>query len=596
MLRVSSIRIQNFRSIVDETIDLSDMTVFVGCNDAGKSNILKAMNLFFNDETDFGSSFNFDVDYCRFPKRGSKQAKEITISVDFEVPWSYKEAGTKTWTKTWRADYITAYSDNVETLFEKGSRGYTLLSRTKYLYIPAIKSNEYFKSLLSQIYLTMTESANTMLRDLNNEYSEKLQDITCNLSNQLRSVLRLESAIQMPKDLNTIFRDLSFITSDNYVRGIDLNQRGDGIKARHIPSILRFMQKNMEQFKMKGAISNTFIWGFEEPENGIEFSSCFDMADELYSYQSDCQMLITTHSPIFFSKSQTHDEHSTCYFAYKNEHGASKYDANLDDVNIIDKIGFMPLIAPYVEKERVKYAEQISHVENQLKSITSMHNHTVGKIIIIPEGKTDVKYLQCAFQQLGISDEVLSRVEYYDFQDNQVLGSELSKLLTRLSKMGNTCKVVGMFDRDTTLYTSGSQPFKYYGNKVYAFNIPALSLTNRKPSDKICIEHYFTNEEIKTDVGHGRLYMGEDFDEYGKSVCGTLIIPGFSKNESMTPIRIIDSSFDKLCDLCDGAKIITKDAFANYVISHPSEFDFHNFELIFSVIKQIAEHSEPSGK
>ena len=51
----------------------------------------------------------------------------------------------------------------------------------------------------------------------------------------------------MPQNLNTLFRDLSFSTSDDFVKGIDLNHRGDGIKARHIPSILRFIQKTQKK-------------------------------------------------------------------------------------------------------------------------------------------------------------------------------------------------------------------------------------------------------------------------------------------------------------------------------------------------------------
>lgn len=47
MLRIKQIRIKNFRSIVDLDINVDKMNIFVGLNDAGKSNILKALNLFF---------------------------------------------------------------------------------------------------------------------------------------------------------------------------------------------------------------------------------------------------------------------------------------------------------------------------------------------------------------------------------------------------------------------------------------------------------------------------------------------------------------------------------------------------------------------
>lgn len=47
MLRIKQIRIKNFRSIVDLDINVDEMNIFVGLNDAGKSNILKELNLFF---------------------------------------------------------------------------------------------------------------------------------------------------------------------------------------------------------------------------------------------------------------------------------------------------------------------------------------------------------------------------------------------------------------------------------------------------------------------------------------------------------------------------------------------------------------------
>ena len=65
MITIKKIRIKNFRSIVDETIDLTDINFFVGKNDCGKSNVLKALNLFFNDQTDFLCDFNFSLDYSK---------------------------------------------------------------------------------------------------------------------------------------------------------------------------------------------------------------------------------------------------------------------------------------------------------------------------------------------------------------------------------------------------------------------------------------------------------------------------------------------------------------------------------------------------
>lgn len=49
-MRISSLRIKNFRGYSEEvTIDFNNLTVFVGKNDSGKSTILEALDIFFNE-------------------------------------------------------------------------------------------------------------------------------------------------------------------------------------------------------------------------------------------------------------------------------------------------------------------------------------------------------------------------------------------------------------------------------------------------------------------------------------------------------------------------------------------------------------------
>ena len=52
-MKIKSIKIQNFRSIADETIDLSAYNSFVGPNGAGKSTTLNALNVFFGEINNF---------------------------------------------------------------------------------------------------------------------------------------------------------------------------------------------------------------------------------------------------------------------------------------------------------------------------------------------------------------------------------------------------------------------------------------------------------------------------------------------------------------------------------------------------------------
>lgn len=405
MIIIKSIHIKNFRSIVDETIELKDFNCFVGKNDSGKSNVLKALNLFFNGETDYDSKLNFDEDYSQFAKRGQKQAREILIELEIVVPESFKESGIKKWKKVWRKDGI--HKDNTSDLFSQGSRGLTYLSRMTYFYIPAVKSTEHFKGLLSRVYSSMTQAADGELKHLNEEYSISLQKLTGNLTTQIGSLLGLKSAIQMPSNLNVLFRDLTFSTSDDNARAIDLNHRGDGVKARHIPPILRFIQQNTEKSRPKGSVYGSYIWGFEEPENGVEYLSCFEMANEFFSYISDCQMLITTHSPAFYTIS-TGDK-SVCFQTVK-QNGCSKYLISKNEI-INESMGLMQIVAPFIEAARNEYIEgQDTAYHNliiQLKKVMNIMKRSSEKL--------DVQ------QILDVLDQYSAALDMLDDYDHQRL-------------------------------------------------------------------------------------------------------------------------------------------------------------------------------
>ena len=92
-VKITEISIKNFRSIVNMNIDVEQLNMFVGLNDVGKSNVLKALNLFFNNETDYNEKFAFESDFSQLFPQKSKKAKEIVIKIIFEVPQNYKGHG-----------------------------------------------------------------------------------------------------------------------------------------------------------------------------------------------------------------------------------------------------------------------------------------------------------------------------------------------------------------------------------------------------------------------------------------------------------------------------------------------------------------------
>jgi len=80
-MKIKKIRIKNFRIYKNETtIDFRDLTVFVGKNDIGKSTILEALDIFFNENKGI-----IKIDKDDINKTENKQGNnEIVISVVFD--------------------------------------------------------------------------------------------------------------------------------------------------------------------------------------------------------------------------------------------------------------------------------------------------------------------------------------------------------------------------------------------------------------------------------------------------------------------------------------------------------------------------------
>lgn len=83
-----------------------------------------------------------------------------------------------------------------------------------------------------------------------------------------------------------------------------------------------------------------------------------------------------------------------------------------------------------------------------MEEIRNKYDSVVGRIIIITEGKTDVKHIKTAFRYLNLDNEIIDKIEYYGFSNNENLGEELGKLLDKLSNIHRDNIVIGIFDRD----------------------------------------------------------------------------------------------------------------------------------------------------
>ena len=79
-MKITRLKIHNFRSILDQEIIVQKFSLFIGANNAGKSTIMNALRLFYGD-------LNWTTD--DFPKVGAKD-EDVWIEVEFildEIEW-----------------------------------------------------------------------------------------------------------------------------------------------------------------------------------------------------------------------------------------------------------------------------------------------------------------------------------------------------------------------------------------------------------------------------------------------------------------------------------------------------------------------------
>ena len=162
---IKRIEIQYFRSIYNIVIkEFSDLNMLSGKNDVGKSNVLKALNLFFNNRIDskreFVFSENFNLLRRQQVRKNSIKGKQfIRIKVTFDRGNSFEKTLPSSFsiTKKWyRNDFFPSdvkndikYRMQSEGMIFNERRSKTsltmFLNKIRFFYIPAIKDNKIFE-------------------------------------------------------------------------------------------------------------------------------------------------------------------------------------------------------------------------------------------------------------------------------------------------------------------------------------------------------------------------------------------------------------------------------------------------------------------
>lgn len=382
---ITKIKVKNFRSLVDIEIEPKNYTAIVGSNDSGKSNLLRALNLFFNNQTDIGQDLYFKIDYSQRSKKRINQAKQIEIEIEIQPPKNYADNQLIIWKKTWREGSKEPYTN---TLSKLDGTEFTARSKTEYWtkqltfeYIPAIRGKDFFANLKRRLHNTLAETIAPKLDSASSSFLSKIRAEIRSIEVEAKRLFSLETEFSLPSDLGNLFEVLDLKTKDHFA-ATPLQSRGDGIQGRHIPVILRFLANQRKINSIRGKPPSETIWGFEEPENNLELLKQIEESQEFLKSSNSIQILITTHSPAFYGAA-AHTEESTVLYSTR-DNGETKLEQHITNENIDKGLGLMNFVEPYLKnaiEERDALIKNIKKLNTQ-----SLHN---DKNILCVEGTTD---------------------------------------------------------------------------------------------------------------------------------------------------------------------------------------------------------------
>ena len=401
MLLIDQVEVAYFRSIYKDSLNgCAETNIIFGRNDSGKSNILRALNLFFNNQTSPELGFNFpqDFNHSRRAEAGGEGdiRKFVYVKIWFNTPNTWRPSlGDRFWVKKqWS---ISFGSDaQITTSIPESKRHYLtrFLNKIRLYYVPAIKDRKIFESLQANIYKVISQNIEFSGSLVN--FTNALRERTQGLSQQLLDDLDITSVVTTPKDLTDLFRSLDFETTSEAGDSYSLTlQRGDGVQVRHIAPILSFLADHSAE--------DFHIWAFEEPENSLELANAIDEAERFRSFgqQPNKQIFLTSHSPAFFSLEQNDISR---YFVSRSQSIQGRLNSSITKIGgsnaplpaeLMGETPHLPVISVYLRDAHSKILQQ-NQDRLELLDMLEVHNQSV----IFVEGISDVVIFTKAWEIL----------------------------------------------------------------------------------------------------------------------------------------------------------------------------------------------------
>lgn len=435
IVELTHIKISNYRSIIKtEMLNLCNMTVVVGKNNQGKTNLVKAINLCFEvleNTRDlsstrmkyFRSSYQYEKDFpLKF--QSESNSKKTNVDLRFKID---EEESKEIYKLTGMS--IKEYFDLV---FEFDKSGSIALSLSKkgvrndiekthslvnyitnsivFVYIPASRSNEdslrvideLIRSRLRHLELDRDyREALNVIEEKEKKILEEISDTTLLTLKEFLPEVRKSMIIKMPQKFRSTRsfyrRDFTFNIDDG--TETDLDAKGDGIKSLVALALLK------GKVNFNSHMSTIII--IEEPETHLHSGAIHQLNSILKNASTSSKIIITTHHPVFVSRSNS-------------------------TANIV------------VFDNYARHAESVEELRQQL-GVSPMDNLINSEIVIVVEGESDYVALSSLFAYY-------SETIKWSLSSNKVVikySGGASKMKTDIAYFKTMlCKVIAIYDHD----------------------------------------------------------------------------------------------------------------------------------------------------
>lgn len=304
-MKIIRIEIKRFRSILDLKLNINPQNNFstiCGANNSGKTNVLKALNIFFNPEQYIVAEDTPNHKY--FGSRGGATYPEITVV--------FKTQNEEF--KIIRTFNITGLEKTVATKVEGNSRTKKaideneidkVLGQIAFFFIPAINISfpDLINNLIDDVYDLEYEKVRFrgLKQDLKttfDNYINGLVDILNQLAGEINPIFEsfndnwsvgFENSADVKKFKDLISEDIQFFLNDKSNR----NVQGKGSGLQRLGYIL-LHSRIIEKLKKKSVILCV-----DEPDVFLHQGLQKKLKEHLQEIAKTQQVIITSHSPVF---------------------------------------------------------------------------------------------------------------------------------------------------------------------------------------------------------------------------------------------------------------------------------------------------------